>query len=314
MKKIKKIGIALFGVFIAVMLLNVALTKSYASNNPWRAQERVLVMAHGGAKKLNPENTMKAFKEAYEMGVDVLEMDVMMTKDGILVTHHGTGKDGNISLMSDGEGTIHEKTYEELQAYNFGYKFVDLEGNRPYESLTIEEVHAMEINIPKLETLFETFGTNILYNIEVKAPEGAEKEGAVDALFAMIRQYDLEDYVLVATFDNQINAYYYESAPHIPQSTSVGPTTKFVLANLVGLPFVFEPKNQAALQLPLIEEAPVIGELALAKAKYINAAHKQNLAVHYWTINDPEEMQMLIDLGADGIITDRPDLLLELLK
>ncbi|MGL5979036.1 MAG: glycerophosphodiester phosphodiesterase [Erysipelotrichaceae bacterium] len=315
MKIIKRIGIGIASILVVLVGCNLIFTKSYTKENPFvKAQDGTpLVIAHGGAKHLEPENTMRAFRNAVAMGVDVLEIDIMMTSDGVLVTHHGQNESGNIDLMSNASGLVHEMSFDELQAFNFGYNFQALDGSYPYRDVEGEEIADLEINIPALEQVFATFGNRVLYVLEIKAEAGAKKEEAVDALYELIDQYDVAEVSMVATFYDDINAYYYASRPDIAISTSVGPTTNYIVSNLFYLPFLFQPKGHAALQMPLEESAPVIGTIDLTQERFIKQAQKQNMAVHYWTINDVETMQRLIDLGVDGIITDRPDLLLTLL-
>ncbi|MGL5540262.1 MAG: glycerophosphodiester phosphodiesterase [Erysipelotrichaceae bacterium] len=314
MTVLKKVGMVLLAIVLLVVGANGMLTQSYAASNPWRSEGRPLVIAHGGAKDLNPENTMKAFQHAFDLGVDVLEIDLMMTQDHILVTHHGSNQTGNIDLMSDGAGLVHEMTYEQLRQYNFGYNFVDLDGNRPYKDYTLEQVEAEKIYLPRLEELFEAFSDQVLYIIEVKADGDAPRLETVDALYDLIDAYALQDHVIVASFYDDINAYYNKTRPEIAVSPSRGVVTKFVVTNLVKMGFLFAPQSHAAMQLPLEESAPVIGTVDLTNPAILKQAHRQNMGIHYWTINDEATMQALIDLGADGIITDRPDLLIDLIN
>jgi len=113
------------------------------------------VIAHGGSKQLWPENTMLAFERSVEMGVDVLEIDMRLTKDEILVCHH----DNTIDRMSDGEGELKDFSYEELLAFNFGEGFEDIEGSYPYLEDTVQ--------ICKLEDVFDRY-QDMYYTVEIK--------------------------------------------------------------------------------------------------------------------------------------------------
>jgi glycerophosphoryl diester phosphodiesterase len=273
-----------------------------------------LVIAHAGGRDLNPENTMKAFKYAYSLGVDVLEMDVMMTSDSVLVAHHGEIKTGNIRFQADGDGLVHKMTYNELQRYNFGYNFRDEKGNYPYRNITHDEIFKLEINIPRIEDIFITFGKNILYNIEIKAAGGAWHKEPVKELFRLIEKYDLRNYVLVSTFHDNISDFFTFKNPNVAKSTSKEYTTDFVIKHLAGSSFLFKPENNAALEIPVKEKAPFLGEIDLTSIALIKKAHQMNMAVYYWTINDVDEMRRLIEKGADGIITDRPDVMISLIE
>lgn len=118
MKKNKLILLVL-SLFIGVyVLLQVIPYGKKNIDTPFKIKdgERPLVMAHGGAKLMNPENTWMAFDYAYTLGVDVLEMDLQITKDGELITYHNN----ELEDFSDAEGLVSELTYAEIKQYNFG--------------------------------------------------------------------------------------------------------------------------------------------------------------------------------------------------
>ena len=121
------------------------------------------IIAHGGAKKLFPENTMMAFRGSTSLGVDALEMDVAMTKDGILVTHH----DLTIDRMSNGTGKVIDYTYEELLQFNFGHSFKDIHGNSLYQTDTV--------TIGKLEEVFSEFNDwELMVELKDKGEDGKQ--------------------------------------------------------------------------------------------------------------------------------------------
>jgi len=254
-----------------------------------------LVIAHGGAKQLFPENTMLAFDSVTAMGVDMLEMDVRLTKDSILVCRH----DATIDRMSDGTGKVIDYTYEELKQFNFGYGFQALDGSYPYRN--------SRVGITKLEDVLDRF-SYMAFNIEIK-DENDTGNLAAEKLADLINKYILPEQVIVASFhDDVLDHFLAYSNKELPISTSQKEATKLVVSGKSFTGGLYHPEA-VAVQLPLKQ----LG-LNLATRRVINSAHRHNMAVHYWTINDKEEMQDLIDKGADGIITDRPDLLMELLK
>ncbi len=286
------VGIAiLFGI---VQLIPV---KKVMENNPFALSEnnRPLVIAHGGAKKLFPENTMVAFDGAVAIGIDMLEIDVCLTKDDILITHH----DKTIDSMTDGSGNIRDFTFDELKAFNFGNGFTDLNGNNPYSDTLV--------SVTKLADVFQKY-PDMLYNVEIKN-NGATGERAAVILFELIKKYNLQNQILVPSFDDDtINHFRNITDNSIMTSSASDETKKYIYFHLGQIDnLVFDIKYEA-MQLPLSNSG-----VNLATKAIIKDAHRRNIAVHYWTINDKETMKDLILMGADGIITDRPDLLNEVL-
>ena len=134
-----------------------------AAGNPFlRTEEQApFVVAHGGCKHLFPENTMVAFDGAVALGVDMLEMDVRLTADSVLVTHH----DDTLRRTSDGEGPIIGYTLEELGRFNFGAKFAGLEKSYPYRD--------RKVRITTLEEVLLKYGAMKRMFLEIKG-EGEE--------------------------------------------------------------------------------------------------------------------------------------------
>lgn len=290
----------------------------YEMTNIWRKEandNKVLVMAHGGGQGYFPSNTMSAFLNSYNLGVDVLEMDVQMTKDGILVLRHGENKTGNIKAMSNCDTVIWKENYNYLyETCNFGYNYQDEEGNYPYRDMTHEEWVEAKVYLTKLEELFIEFGDTILYNIEIKADADAPRTETADALYELLVEYELLEETLVATTFDDISKYIVENYPEVILSTSQKEAQNVIIPTYTFMSIFYTPDQYAAVQIPASFDLPVINELNLATGLLINTLHRHNMAVHYWTINDPDKMRTLIELGADGIITDYPDVLQNIIK
>ena len=284
-------------IFILFLLIQLIPPKKVTDYNPYMIKNtgRPLVIAHGGAKVLYPENTMVAFDGSADMDVDMLEMDVRITKDGILVTHH----DLTIDRMSDGEGKVSQYTYDELLKFNFGHDFVDLKGDYPYRE--------SPVLLPKLEDVFKKHG-NFPMVVEIK-DDGDLGIKASQELKRLIYEYNMDDKIIIASFNDDVLKYFKEiTNDSILTSTANDESGTFVKLNIAFLD-LFYFGNDEAIQIPLEHSG-----VALDKKRLINSAQRRNMVVHYWTINDPEEMKHLIELGADGIITDRPDLMQNVLK
>jgi len=258
---------------------------------------------------------MSAFLNSYNLGVDVLEMDVQMTKDGILVLRHGENKTGNIKAMSNCDTVIWKENYNYLyETCNFGYNYQDEEGNYPYRDMTHEEWVEAKVYLTKLEELFIEFGDTILYNIEIKADADAPRTETADALYELLVEYELLEETLVATTFDDISKYIVENYPEVILSTSQKEAQNVIIPTYTFTSIFYTPDQYAAVQIPVSFDLPVINELNLATGLLINTLHRHNMAVHYWTINDPDKMRTLIELGADGIITDYPDVLQNIIK
>lgn len=318
MKRLRKLGLILLIVIITFGLLFALPKPKYQETNIWRKtanDNKVLVMAHGGGQGYYPSNTMSAFLNSYNLGVDVLEMDVQMTKDGILVLRHGENKTGNIRAMSNCDTVIWKENYNYLyETCNFGYNYQDEEDNYPYRDMTQEEWVEAKVYLTKLEELFIEFGDTILYNIEIKADADAPRTETADALYELLAEYDLLEETLVATAFDDISKYIVENYPEVTLSTSQKEAQNIIIPAYTFTSIFYTPDQYAAVQIPVSFNLPVINELNLATKLLINTLHRHNMAVHYWTINDPNQMRTLIELGADGIITDYPDVLQNIIK
>lgn len=318
MKRLRKLGLILLIVIITFGLMFALPKPKYQETNIWRKtanDNKVLVMAHGGGQGYYPSNTMSAFLNSYNLGVDVLEMDVQMTKDGILVLRHGENKTGNIRAMSNCDTVIWKENYNYLyETCNFGYNYQDEEDNYPYRDMTQEEWVEAKVYLTKLEELFIEFGDTILYNIEIKADADAPRTETADALYELLAEYDLLEETLVATAFDDISKYIVENYPEVTLSTSQKEAQNIIIPAYTFTSIFYTPDQYAAVQIPVSFNLPVINELNLATKLLINTLHRHNMAVHYWTINDPNQMRTLIELGADGIITDYPDVLQNIIK
>jgi glycerophosphoryl diester phosphodiesterase len=261
--------------------------------NPFRAgsENRPLVIAHAGGAGLHPENTWPAFNASVALGCDMLEMDARLTRDGVLVTHH----DATVQRTSDGKGAVIEHTLAELKELNFGARFRDAGGNHPYRE--------RRASIATIKELFERFPKQPMC-IELK-DRGETGRRAAATLASLIAGHGMADRILVASFDDAtLNAFRQATRDRVATSTARGQTKRFLILQRLWLDR-FWPDGALAAQVPCdVKES---SGWSLAKPGFISAAHARNMAVHYWTVNDPEEMRRLIEMGADGLITDYPD-------
>jgi glycerophosphoryl diester phosphodiesterase len=277
---------------LAALLLGLAIGARPAPEHPYYANlVKPAVIAHQGGDDLFPGNTMYAFEQAVALGVDVLEMDLHITKDGALVLIH----DETVDRTTDGSGIVEEMTLAEIKTFDAGYDWTRDDGQTyPYRG--------MGITIPTLDEVFTAF-PNYHYTIEIKRPGMP----MVEPFCAKIREYGMENKVLVASFFDDVLQAFRQECPEIATSSARQETTIFVIASKAWLGFFISP-HYHSLQVPT-ENSGIL----IMTEQFVRAAHARNLRVEPWTINDTETMRRYIDWGVDGIITDRPDLMLELL-
>jgi glycerophosphoryl diester phosphodiesterase len=254
-------------------------------------KSEVLVIAHQGGEGLRPSNTMASFQNAADLGVDILEMDIHSTRDGVLVVIH----DDTIDRTTDGSGRVNDFTFSELQQFDAGYYWTSDDGQTyPYRG--------QGITIPALEQVLAAF-PEFRMNIEIKQTE----PDISGTLCELLRTYERSERTLVASFHAEPMIGFRAACPESPTSLHPDEIRAFYVYQLLYLPWLYEPDG-FALQVP--EERDGIFILS---SRFVRSAQGRNLDVHAWTINDPAEMVHFIDLGVDGIITDYPDLLLEIL-
>lgn len=325
MKK-KFLLITLFIIIVFFFTINVIDPKNVKINgeekaNPFIIEEgsKPLIAAHRGGKSLMPQNTFLAFDNAINnYDADILELDLCKTKDGHLVLSHNETINEYTEVTEENYRII-DHTLEEIQKFNFGYTF-EINGERPYKNVLdgVSEENKSQVLLENglrvvcIGELFEKYHqTDVRYIVEIK---NANEEGieAADILVSKIREYNLEEKVIVGTFNLEVETHIKEKYPEILRGGSVGSVTSFVLTQLFKVN-IFDTSDFAALQIPPSRVAAGI-TFRLDKKTYIDRAHRRNISVQYWTINDKEEMRKLIMMGADVIMTDRLDVAKELLE
>jgi len=292
LRRVLNVVVVVVAVLAAVYAV-FALLAEPAAERPFFAQfdQRPLVMAHQGGKGLRPDNTLSAFEHAVAMGVDVLEMDIHTTADGVPVVMHDDTVDGT----TNGTGPIHSFTLAELKELDAGYNWTSDDGQTyPYRG--------QGITVPTMEEVFAAF-PGMPMNIEIKQAEPS----MVPTFCQLIRDYGRTDQVLVASFHEETMAEFREECPEVATSTGKSEVIVLFATSKVLVEAAWSPPASAA-QVPEYE-----GSLHVITPRFIDAAHHRGLEVHAWTINDEADMQRMIDLGVDGIITDYPDRLLALL-
>ena len=240
-------------------------------------------LAHRGGAGFEPnvgrENTVAAFRRAVDMGYRYLETDVHATSDGRLVAFH----DDVLDRVTDGNGAL---------------------AGLPWSDVEQARTHAGDA-VPLMDELFETF-PDARFNIDIKAP------GAIAPLVEVIRRHDAIDRVCIGSFsDERLRAARRLLGPRL--ATSAGPAGVAGMRLLPGLISRLIHSPAQALQIPV--DRDVRGRnITLVTPALLRTAHATGKQVHVWTIDDAEEMHRLLDLGVDGIVTDRIDTLRDVLE
>jgi glycerophosphoryl diester phosphodiesterase len=283
-----KVVIFLFAIIVFLRLIaKPAPEQAYYSSD----MNYPLVIAHQGGDGLWPGDTLFAYQNAVKLGVDVLEMDIHITRDGVLVLMH----DEAVDRTTNGTGEIESMTLAELKQLDAGYDWSQDEGKTfPFRG--------KGVTVTALEELFQTFPDKHM-TIEIKKSNASMIKPFCD----LIRQYDMQDKILVASFYDDKMKEFRTECPEVATSSAKNETTVFVLSSKAFLAGFYSPKF-ISLQVP--EES---GGITVMTESFVKASHARGLAVEVWTINDTDTMQKLIDWGVDGLITDRPDLMLKLL-
>ena len=272
------------------------------------AVDTTMLSGHRAGGGIAPENTMMALKNCVESDVyelDIFEFDIHLTADGIPVLIH----DGTLDRTSDSqfvfgaEGvTVGEKTLAELKQLNMGAQFTNDSGQSPFVDLHGADVPD-DLRIITLEEAFtylESQG-DYCYIIEIKNG-GETGYAAADILYDTLERFDALDRTVVGTFNNEVTAYMDETYPDMLRSAGFNEAIKFYLFSLLNLPADEDTFNFVALQIPVDDYV-----INLGTSRLVNYAHKLDIAVQYWTINDAEEMAYLQSIGADAVMTDVPD-------
>ena len=270
---------------------------------------------------------MLAFREAVNtIGVDILESDLYLTKDGYLVYNHDEYIDrtcnvnGDISLeevetlceTKSNRHYIREYTLAELETFNFGYYFENENGERVYKDE--EDIEEAGLQIATVDKLFEEFYVShpdLLFIVEIKN-SGEDGFEACRILYETLEQYpNYKDQIVVGTFHDEIEAELKSKYGDLMRGAPTGTAAKFILTQFLGVN-LFDKGDFACLQIPTSYDVGIT--LKLDKKTLIRRAHRRNVAVQYWTINDADEMRELIELGCDCIMTDDPKLLKSVLE
>lgn len=255
------------------------------------------LIAHRGGSLEAPENTLRAFRHAVEVGCDMLELDLRTTADGAVVVLH----DAEVDRVTDGCGPIAALDLAEVRALDAAHWFAPGRGADPTAGAFPLRGGGGDLRIPTLEEVLRHVpGVPLTMDLKVGPPEAPEVPAAVAAL---LRAHRRVGDVIVGSFDQVRLDAFRALAPEIPTSA----TQDEVVRVWSGEP-VPAGARIAALQVPA-----AYGSLEVVTPELVARAHAGGAEVHVWTVDEPAEMRRLGGLGVDGIISDRPRVLVEVL-
>ena len=265
------------------------------------------VQGHRGTRGNLPENTLPAFARALEMGVDTLELDCGITRDGVVVVHHDRRLNPDVARGPDGKWvtapspTIYSLTFDELQKYDVGRL-------RPGSEYAKRFPHQQPVDgtrIPRLADLFsmvkEKGNGKVRFNIETKLvpthpDESVGPEAFARALYGEIRKAGLEKRAVIQSFDYRTLKIVEREAPEIET------------VYLTELRDAVPARVAAAGAKIWSPDFNAITPAVMAEAKRLG------LRVVVWSVNEPADIARMIAAGVDGIISDYPERVLAALK
>lgn len=236
-------------------------------------------LAHRGGARYGPnlgiENSMTAFENAVKLGYRYLETDVHATADGVLVAFH----DATLDRVTDRHGLIAQMPFQEVRRARIG-------GREP---------------IPLLADVLDAW-PHVRVNIDPKA------DSAVEPLVRVIREAGAEDRVCISSFSQRrVRRIRKLLGPRV--ATGLGPVEIAALK----LPLSATGHRWVLSDAPVLQVPSGYRGVNLLTPRLLDRAHELGRQVHVWTVDDPDRMHALLDLGVDGLITDRPDILRDVL-
>lgn len=235
-----------------------------------------LVLAHRGASAYAPENTLAAFNLAFEMGADGIELDVTLTKDGVPIVIH----DDTVDRTTNGKGAVKEQTLEQVKQLDASYKF--------------EKYRGEPLRVPTLAEVLQAIGKRGIVNIELKSTT-LQTDGIEAATLAVIEDTGTAENIILSSFNPFALQRMYELEPRLPRG--------LLYSN--DLPIYL----RRAWLRPFAHPTAMHPQCAMITAGYVAWAKGKGFKINTWTTDDPGEMKRLMDLGVDAIITNKPDVL-----
>lgn len=245
---------------------------------------RPQVFAHRGGAALRPENTLLAFDHGLSLGADGLEFDVHLSRDGVVVVHHDT----TLERTTSGRGPLAALTADELGRLDAGYSFEGFRGAAG--------------GVPTLEAVLRRYpSVPLIIELKVNDPLLAHK--TID----VIRAAGAVERIALGSFGTRVLRAARAYEPAIRTGSSREETRLALYRSWVGWPVRRPPYRE--YQIP-----EVSGSTRVVSPRFVRYAHEAGVAVHVWTVDAAHDMQRLLEWGVDGLISDRPDVAVEVVR
>jgi glycerophosphoryl diester phosphodiesterase len=252
-----------------------------------------LILGHRGAAGVAPENTLEAFERGLNDGAHMIECDIHVTRDGVPVLIH----DPDLERTTNGRGSVERIDLADLQSLDAGYHFVC-----PETRLT--SFRGQGLRVPSVREAFAKF-PDAAFNMEIKASQ----RDLVGSVLSLIRDFGREERTLLVAGADPIQAQIREGIARERIRPALGASLGDIVEIVVAAKQAkAHSTDSMAIQIPLD-----FGSERLVTPMLIDHCHSHGVQVHVWTINAPECMRELLDLGVDGIVTDFPGVMAEVI-
>jgi glycerophosphoryl diester phosphodiesterase len=251
-----------------------------------------MILGHRGSAGTAPENTLLSFERCLTQGAHAIESDIQVTSDGVPVLLH----DADVARVTDGSGPVEAMTLAQLQTLDAGHHFTldDRGKTAPYDDTAFR---GQQHRVPSVEAAFAAL-PDARFNLEIKTAAN----DTVARVVELVAKYERADRTLLVAADETImqalRATLRERSVETATSASIPEVAAVVNSAIAGAP---PPAEVQALQIPTH-----FGDQPLVTRELIEHAHRYDIAIHVWTINEPDAMNELLDLGVDGLVTDFP--------
>jgi len=246
--------------------------------------DRPLVFAHRGGSGLAPENTLAAFDRGMASGADGLELDVHLSRDGVVVVHH----DRRLERTTNLEGLVADRTADELARADAGWHF-----RRGHDF----PFRGKEIGVPTLAQVLARYpDVRIIVELKVNRADFAR------AVLEVVAGAGAVDRVCLGSFGFRVLRAARALEPAVATSAAHEEVRWALYRSWWHLPLWRVPYD--GFQVP-----EVSGRTRVVSSRFVHAAHRAGLGVQVWTVDTEEDARRLLDWGADALITDRPDII-----
>jgi glycerophosphoryl diester phosphodiesterase len=235
---------------------------------------------------------MSAFEKAATLPIDGLELDIRSTADGVPVVIH----DETVDRTTNGAGRVNEFTLAELKRLDAGHKWTP-DGGRSFP------FRGLGITVPTLAEVFSAF-PHLWISLDIKQ----RNPSIVHIFVGMIREFHIEENVCAGSFDTPTIRAFRRACPEVATAACPREVLRLLLLHKFFLTHLYRGKARV-LQMPENYRG-----WRILDRRFVQAAHRKGLAVHVWTVNERADMERLLEMGVDGLITDYPDRLIEVLE